>query len=116
MEMDPGVVCRGNEGLQKQRQDKRLCMKARGGGPALGKSPAAVGCALEQPGSQLGACGGGSGQPSVSDAVAVVPLGGPPPPWHLWEGAGLEQDTGDFWTASRVSSDPAGQGRHCSGS
>lgn len=38
MEMDPGVVCRGHEGLQKERQGNRLCLKARGGGLALGKA------------------------------------------------------------------------------
>lgn len=42
MEMDP-LVCRGHEGLQKERQGNTLCLTARGGGPG------AVGQALNRP-------------------------------------------------------------------
>lgn len=59
--------------------------------------------------------GQGDTVPGIS-CTPLVPLGEPPPPWHLGEAAGLEQETGDFWRASRVSSDPGEQERHRSGS
>lgn len=74
MEMDPGVVCRGHEGVQKERQGNRLCLKARGGGLAVGKD---------------------QGQPNGADTVAGISShhgyrgssgglqeGAPPLPWH----------------------------------
>lgn len=95
-EMDPGVVCRGHEGVQKERQGNRLCLKARGGGLAVGKD---------------------QGQPNEADTVAGISShhgyrgsSGGLQRGHLYhpgtwgEEAGLEQETGDFWRASRVSS------------
>lgn len=31
MEMDPGVLCRGHKGLQRERKGTRLCLRGRGG-------------------------------------------------------------------------------------